>query len=355
MDDDAASVARTRLGSSDIAVRPIGLGLMGMSQFYGPADPDASVGTIRDAIELGVELFDTSDYYGASSARPGAPVAGFGHNERLLGRALRGRRDWAVVATKFSARPTPEGRSIFDGRPEYVRAACAASLERLGTDRIDLYYYHRLDPAVPVEETVGAMAELVAEGKVRAIGLSEVTPEILRRAHAVHPVAALQSEYSLWERAVETEVLAECRRLGVTLVPYSPLGRGMLTGAFARPAFGQDDFRSTLPKFQGANFERNRRLVDGLERIAADLGATPGQTALAWLLARHHDVVPIPGSTRIANVRENVAATSVRLSADDTACLDALFDPAQVAGTRYGTLNARPSLDTPTATNRSSS
>ncbi|MGW2779499.1 aldo/keto reductase [Streptomyces olivaceoviridis] len=340
MNEDSARVARTPLGGSAISVRPVGLGLMGMSQFYGEADPDASVATIRDAIELGVELFDTSDYYGAGSATPGRPVAGFGHNEELLGRALQGRRDRAVVATKFSARPTPEGRSFFDGRPEYVKAACEASLKRLGTDRIDLYYYHRLDPAVPVEDTVGAMAELVAEGKVRAIGLSEVGPDILRRAHAVHPVAALQSEYSLWERGVEAEVLPQCRRLGITLVPYSPLGRGMLTGSFSRgTAFDRDDFRSTLPKFQSDNFEHNRRLVDALEEFAASTGNTPGQIALAWLLAQHHDIVPIPGSRRPAYVRANLAATSVRLSADDVAHLGALFDPAGVRGGRYGALN----------------
>ncbi|CAM5695755.1 MULTISPECIES: aldo/keto reductase [Streptomyces] len=338
-----ASPARTPLGGSGISVRPVGLGLMGLSQFYGAVDPDASVALIRDALETGVELLDTSDYYGAGSAVPGRPVAGFGHNEELLGRALRGRRDRAVVATKFSARPALGGGSFFDGRPEYVRAACEASLRRLGTDRIDLYYYHRLDPSVPVEDTVGAMAGLVAEGKVRAIGLSEADPEILRRAHAVHPVAALQSEYSLWERGVEAEVLPECRRLGVTLVPYSPLGRGMLTGAIGRDAtFGSDDFRSTLPKFQGENLDHNRRLVDGLERFAASTGDTPGQIALAWLLARHHDIVPIPGTRRPANVRANLAATSVRLSADDVARLDALFDPARVRGDRYGNLHTTP-------------
>ncbi|MFF5553633.1 aldo/keto reductase [Streptomyces olivaceoviridis] len=340
MTESTAHAARTPLGGSGISVRPVGLGLMGMSQFYGATDPDASVATIRDAIEAGVELFDTSDYYGAGSATPGRPVAGFGHNEGLLGRALQGRRDRAVVATKFSARPTPEGRSFFDGRPEYVKAACEASLKRLGTDRIDLYYYHRLDPAVPVEDTVGAMAELVAEGKVRAIGLSEVGPDILRRAHAVHPVAALQSEYSLWERGVEAEVLPQCRRLGITLVPYSPLGRGMLTGSFGRGTeFDHDDFRSTLPKFQGDNFEHNRQLVDELEEFAASTGHTAGQIALAWLLAQHHDIVPIPGSKRLSNVRANLAATSVRLSADDVARLGALFDPARVKGGRYGALN----------------
>ncbi|MFE2546251.1 aldo/keto reductase [Actinacidiphila glaucinigra] len=340
MNEDTTPAARTQLGSSGISVRPVGLGLMGMSQFYGAADPDVSVATIQDAIELGVELFDTSDYYGASSATPGRPVPGFGHNEELLGRALKGRRDRAVVATKFSARPTADGRSFFDGRPEYVRAACEASLKRLGTDRIDLYYYHRLDPAVHVEDTVGAMADLVVEGKVRGIGLSEVSTEILRRAHAVHPVSALQSEYSLWERGVEAEVLPECRRLGITLVPYSPLGRGMLTGAFRRGAeFGRDDFRSTLPKFQGENFESNLRLVRELERFASGAGATPGQIALAWLLAQHHDIVPIPGSKHPNHVRANLAATSVRLSADDVAALGALFDPVRVKGGRYGALN----------------
>ncbi|GLX94774.1 aldo/keto reductase [Herbidospora sp. NBRC 101105] len=330
-------VARVRLGGSGISVRAVGLGLMGMSQFYGAADPEESVATIREAVELGVELLDTSDFYGAGSAAPGRPVAGFGHNEELLGRALRGRRDRVVVATKFSARPGADGHSFFDGRPEYVKAACEASLRRLGTDHIDLYYYHRLDPQVPVEDTVGAMAGLVAEGKVRAIGLSEVTPDLLRRAHAVHPVAALQSEYSLWERGVETEVLPECRRLGVTFVPYSPLGRGMLTGAFGRDAtFGADDFRSTLPKFQGGNFEHNRRLVEALREFAVGTNGTAGQVALAWLLAQPHDVVPIPGAKRMAYVRENFAATSVRLSADDVAYLGAIFDPARVEGGRYG-------------------
>ncbi|WP_037840089.1 aldo/keto reductase [Streptomyces sp. NRRL F-3307] len=343
--------ARTPLGDSGISVRPVGLGLMGMSQFYGAADPDTSVAVIRDAIELGVELLDTSDYYGAGSAVPGRPVAGFGHNEELLGRALRGRRDRAVVATKFSARPAPGGGSFFDGRPEYVRAACEASLRRLGTPARPApgggsFFDGRPEyvrAACEASLRLGAMAGLVAEGKVRAIGLSEVGPEILRRAHAVHPVAALQSEYSLWERGVEAEVLPECRRLGITLVPYSPLGRGMLTGAIGRDAtFGSDDFRSTLPKFQGENLDHNRRLVDGLERFAASTGDTPGQIALAWLLARHHDIVPIPGTRRPANVRANLAATSVRLSADDVARLDALFDPARVRGGRYGNLHTTP-------------
>ncbi|RAY12282.1 aldo/keto reductase [Actinomadura craniellae] len=335
--------ARVRLGHSDLTVRPIGLGLMGMSQFYGTADPETSIATIRSAVELGVDFFDTSDYYGAGSAAPGRPVPGFGHNEGLLGRALAGLRERVVVGTKFSARPTPEGRSVFDGRPEYVKAACEASLRRLGTDRIDLYYYHRLDPAVPIEDTVGAMAELVAAGKVRALGLSEVGPEILRRAAAIHPISALQSEYSLWERGVEAEILPECRRLGITLVPYSPLGRGMLAGGFGRGAtFGIEDFRSTLPKFQGENFEHNRRLVDALAEFATTRRCTPGQLALAWLLAQPHDIVPIPGAKRMEYVRENFRATSVPLSADDVAYLAGLFDPAQVQGGRYGALNTLP-------------
>ncbi|MGC5311841.1 aldo/keto reductase [Micromonospora zamorensis] len=338
-----AEAARVPLGESPLSVRPIGLGLMGMSQFYGTVDPDTSVETIRGAIDLGVNFFDTSDYYGASSAAPGDPVPGFGHNESLLGRALTGRREQVVVATKFSARPTPEGTSVFDGRPEYVKAACEASLRRLGTDRIDLYYYHRLDPAVPIEDTVGAMAELMAEGKVRALGLSEVSPEILRRAAAVHPIAALQSEYSLWERRVEAEVLPQCRRLGITLVPYSPLGRGMLAGRFGRGAtFARDDFRSTLPKFQGENFEHNAQLVDVLRDFSTAKNCTPGQVALAWLLAQPYDIVPIPGSKRLAYVAENFAATSVPLSFDDVAYLADVFDPRHVKGGRYGELNTRP-------------
>ncbi|MDG4826578.1 aldo/keto reductase [Asanoa sp. WMMD1127] len=337
--------ARVALGRSGLSVTPIGLGLMGMSQFYGPADDDSSVATIRAAIDLGVELFDTSDFYGASSATLGAPVAGFGHNERLLGRALAGRRDRVVIATKFSARPTPQGGSVFDGRPEYVKAACDASLRRLGTDRIDLYYYHRLDPAVPIEDTVGAMGELVAAGKVGALGLSEVDPEILGRAHAVHPIAALQSEYSLWERGVEEAVLPHCRRLGITLVPYSPLGRGMLTGRFGRGStFDQDDFRSTLPRFQGQDFATNLRLVDQLRAFSAARGLTPGQAALAWLLAQPYPVVPIPGAKRTTHVRENVAAADTSLCAADVACLARVFDREAVKGGRYGPRHQRPDL-----------
>ncbi len=241
------------------------------------------------------------------------------------------------MATKFSARPTPAGTSVFDGRPEYVKAACEASLRRLGTDWIDVHYYHRLGARVPIEDTVGAMAELVSEGKVRALGLSEVGPQILRRAVAVHPISCLQSEYSLWERGVEADVLPECRRLGITLVPYSPLGRGMLAGGFRRGAwFGRDDFRSTLPKFQGENFEQNMRLVEALRQFSASREHTPGQVALAWLLAQPHDIAPIPGAKHIAYVRDNFAATSVALSVDDVAYPADLFDPARVRGGRYG-------------------
>ncbi|WFE53194.1 aldo/keto reductase [Micromonospora sp. WMMD1155] len=330
--------ARVRLGGSPLSVRPIGLGLMGMSQFYGAADDDTSIGTIRAAVDIGVDFFDTSDYYGASSARPGAPVAGFGHNERLLGRALSGgRRDKVVLATKFSARPTAEGRSYFDGRPEYVRQAVEASLRRLDTDTIDLYYYHRLDPSVPIEDTIGAMGELISAGKVRAIGISEVSPDILRRAAATHPIAALQSEYSLWERGVETEVLPECRRLGITLVPYSPLGRGMLAGRFGPgTTFDDRDFRSTLPKFQGDNLASNATLVETLSAFASARGHTPGQVALAWLLAQPHDVAPIPGAKHIDYVRQNAAATSVPLSRDDVMYLGGVFAPTRVRGDRYG-------------------
>jgi aryl-alcohol dehydrogenase-like predicted oxidoreductase len=331
------SRATVVLGHSDMRIRPIGLGCMGMSQFYGAADPAESVRTIRAALDLGVDFLDTSDIYGAATAAPGQANLGFGHNENLLRTALAGRRDDVVLGTKFSARPTPDG-VVFDGRPEYVAEACDASLRRLGTDRIDLYYYHRLDPKVPIEDTVGAMAELVVAGKVRAIGLSNVEADIIRRAAAVHPVSALQSEYSLWERGVEADVLPACRQLGITLVPYSPLGRAMLTGRITSgTSFGEADFRSTVPKFQGENFDHNLRLVEQLRKFAAEKGYTPGQVALAWLLAQPLDVAPIPGTKRIAYVRENSQATGVPLSADDVALLSAMFDPALVKGERYAT------------------
>ncbi|WP_169952601.1 aldo/keto reductase [Microbispora sp. H11081] len=334
--------ARITLGHTDISVRPIGLGCMGMSQFYGDADEAESIATIHAAVDAGIDFFDTSDIYGAAGAATGQSQKGFGHNEELLGRAVRGLRDRVVLATKFGARPS-DGGVVFDGRPEYVAAACEASLRRLGVDHIDLYYVHRHDTTVPIEDTVGAMAELVTAGKVRAIGLSSVGPDILHRASAVAPISALQSEYSLWAREVEQEVLPACRDLGITFVPFSPLGRAALAGRFtSQTSFDGDDFRSTLPKFQEENFAGNLRLVEGLKAFAAERGHAPGQVALAWLLAQPYDIAPIPGTKRPEYARQNAAATAVPLSADDVAYLSGLFDPAQVLGGQYGALNARP-------------
>jgi aryl-alcohol dehydrogenase-like predicted oxidoreductase len=337
--------ARTTLGHTHISIRPIGLGCMGMSQFYGDADEDESIATIHAAIDAGIDFFDTSDIYGAAGAATGQPGKGFGHNEELLGRAVRGLRDQVVLATKFGARLAPGGGVAIDGRPEYVAEACDASLRRLGVDHIDLYYCHRLtrDPAVPIEDTVGAMADLVTAGKVRAIGLSAVGPDLLRRAAAVAPISALQSEYSLWARDVEHDVLPTCRELGITFVPYSPLGRAALAGRFTSgTSFSSDDFRATLPKFQGENFSENLRLVEGLRAFADERGHAPGQIALAWLLAQPYDIAPIPGTKRAAYARQNAAATAVPLSADDIAFLSGLFDPAGVRGGQYGALAVRP-------------
>ncbi|QUQ67556.1 aldo/keto reductase [Kutzneria sp. CA-103260] len=332
--------AHITLGHTDIAVRPIGLGCMGMSQFYGDADEQESIAAVHAAIDAGIDHFDTSDIYGAASGVRSRN--GFGHNEELLGRAVRGRRDQVVLATKFGTRPHPEDGVVFDGRPEYVAQACEASLRRLGVDHVDLYYQHRYDPSVPIEDTVGAMAELVEAGKVRAVGLSNVQPDILRRAAATAPISALQSEYSLWSREVEREVLPVCRELGITFVPYSPLGRAALAGRFtADSAFDGDDFRATLPKFEAANFAHNLRLVEGLKAFADERGHAPGQVALAWLLAQPYDIAPIPGTKRAKYAVENAAATAVPLSADDIAFLAELFDPAQVRGEQYGTLKVR--------------
>ena len=333
----SAGGARVTLGHSDISMRPVGLGCMGMSQSYGDADDSESIATIRAAIDLGAGMLDTSDIYGAADAARGLPVRGFGHNEELIGRALEGRRGEAVLATKFAARLTPGGGLTIDGSGRYVTEACEASLRRLGTEYIDLYYYHRYDRRVPIEETVGAMAGLVTAGKVRAIGLSEVTPEVLRRAHAVHPVSALQSEYSLWERTVEAEVIPACRELGITLVPYSPLGRAMLTGSVTSgSSFAAADFRTTIPRFQGSYLEDNLRLVEALRMFSLARDVTPGQVALAWLLAQPLDVVPIPGTKRVSYLEQNLASTSVPVSADDLAWLTATFDPRAVSGGRYG-------------------
>jgi aryl-alcohol dehydrogenase-like predicted oxidoreductase len=334
--------AHAQLGHSDLTVRPIGLGCMGMSQFYGRADDDQSIATIRSAIDLGVDFLDTSDMYGAADIATSTDARGFGHNERLIGAALAGRRDRVVLATKFGVRVNDTGDGIvLDGRPEYVAEACDASLRRLGTDVIDLYYCHRLDPAVPVEETVGAMADLVTAGKVRALGLSEVGPELLRRAHATHPITALQSEYSLWERRVEGAITATCRELGITLVPFSPLGRSALTGALtAGDTFADNDFRSTNPRFSREHLAGNLRPVAALAELAAAKACTPGQLALAWLLAQPLDVVPIPGTKRVEFVRENLAATSVPISADEVAYLASVFEPGSITGDRYTAAHA---------------
>jgi aryl-alcohol dehydrogenase-like predicted oxidoreductase len=313
------------LGKSGLRVSALGLGCMGMSEFYGPSDDAQSLATLERALELGVTFLDTADTYGA------------GHNEQLVGRFLSGRRGRVVLATKFGIVRTPgKYERRIDNSPAYVKAACEASLRRLGVAVIDLYYAHRVDPGVPIEETVGAMSDLVRAGKVRALGLSEVSARTLRRAHAVHPIAAVQSEYSLFTRDPEAEVLPACRELGVSFVPYSPLGRGMLTGAIGKETeLAQNDFRRLSPRFQGENLDRNLRLVEAVKALAAAKGATPGQVALAWLLQQGKDVVPIPGTRRIEYLEENVAAASLRLSADEMARLDRAMPPGAAAGDRY--------------------
>ncbi|OJZ71966.1 aldo/keto reductase [Mycobacterium paraffinicum] len=337
-----AGSARVRLGHSELTVRPIGLGCMGMSQFYGAADDAESIATLRAAVDMGVDFFDTSDIYGAADVGARANIRGFGHNEHLIGNAIGGRRNEVVLATKFGARLNADRtRVIFDGRPEYVNAACEASLRRLGVETIDLYYYHRLDPNVPIEDTVGAMAELVQAGKVRSVGLSEVSPELIRRAHAVHPIAALQSEYSLWERRLERGITATCRELGITVVPYSPLGRSALTGALTpNSTFAPTDFRTTNPRFSATNLATNLRPVEALKRLSMQKGCKPGQLALAWLLAQPLDVVPIPGTKRKEYVRENLAATNIAISADEVAYLSEVFSPGSIIGARYDSAHA---------------
>jgi aryl-alcohol dehydrogenase-like predicted oxidoreductase len=318
------TVTTRLLGPSGLAVSALGLGCMGMSDTYGAADEADSVATIHRALDLGVSFLDTADVYGD------------GHNEELVGRAIAGRREEVVLATKFSLARGSDGAVGIDGRPENVRACCDASLRRLGTDRIDLYYQHRVDPTVPIEDTVGAMAELVGAGKVRHLGLSEASARSLERAVAVHPITALQSEWSLWPRDLEDEVLSVARRLGIGIVPFSPLGRGFLTGAITSPDdFEPDDYRRNNPRFQGENFARNLRLVDEVARVAADKRCTAGQIALAWVMAQGDDVVPIPGTKRRAYLEENVGAVDVELTAEDLARLDAIAPRDVAAGGRY--------------------
>jgi len=314
-----------RLGNQGLVVSALGLGCMGMSWAYGPRNEAESVATIHEAIDLGVTFFDTAEVYGPYE------------NEKLIGRALQGRRGWVLIATKFGFKITPDGKTAGpDSRPEHVKEVVKASLQRLNTDRIDLLYQHRVDPAVPIEDTVGAMADLVRAGTVRFLGLSEASPKTLRRAHAVHPISALQTEYSLWERGVEAEVLPTCRELGIGFVAYSPLGRGFLTGQIKRAEeYGPDDVRRNHPRFQADNFDRNMQIVTVVRDMATRKGCTPAQLALAWLLQQGKDIVPIPGTKRCTYLQDNVAAAKVQLSAAEMDELKRHLPAGMTAGNRY--------------------
>jgi aryl-alcohol dehydrogenase-like predicted oxidoreductase len=320
---------RKRTLGQGLEVSAIGLGCMGMSEFYGTADEGDATATIHRALELGVTLLDTADMYGPFT------------NERLVGRAIAGRREQVVLATKFGNVRGEHGERLgIRGDAGYVRQACDASLERLGVDHLDLYYQHRVDKSVPIEETVGAMAELVAAGKVRHLGLSEASAETIRRAHAVHPITALQSEYSLWTRDPEGRVLPTVRELGIGFVAYSPLGRGFLSGRFTSPDdFPEGDFRSRHPRFQGENFARNLELVDRVREIAEEKGVTPGQLALAWVLHRGDDIVPIPGTTAVRHLEENASALAIELTDDDLERIDDAAPPGVAAGDRYSDMS----------------
>ncbi len=318
------TMPKRRLGSQGLTVSALGLGCMGMSQSYGSPDDAESIATVHRALELGIDFFDTAEVYGPFT------------NEQLLGRALRGRREGVVIATKFGFR-FENGKNLGpDSRPEHLRAAVEGSLQRLGTDRIDLLYQHRVDPKVPIEEVVGAMAELVRAGKVRYLGLSEVGERTLRRAHAVHPISALQSEYSLWERNLEPRILPTLRELGIGLVPFSPLGRGFLTARAQRAEhYGPNDYRRSDPRFQGENFDANARTAAVAAQLASECGATAAQIALAWLLQRGEDIVPIPGTKRRSYLEENAGAENIRLSATELERLERAIAPGSVAGERY--------------------